>query len=127
MANAIKRRTIINGSRDYVCLFNITLDGSTAETATILNTTTGDMGVANRVVKIVANMPVPCTLLFDASSDVVFQGLQANTHTVIDFEPMGGGIINNAGSGVTGDVLITTIGNGTAGTTGTILMYVKKM
>lgn len=125
MANAITRRIIINGSKDYVVLLNIVLDGATAETATIVNAVTGDIGTSDKVVKVVAHMPVPTTLLFDATTDVVFQAIPANTNVQLDYKDIGG-ITNNAGTGKTGDILMTTIGNGTAGVGGTILLYVQK-
>lgn len=125
MANAITRRAILNGSRNYIVVFNIVLDGSTAETGTRVNVTTGDMGTDNKVVKLVADMPTNCNLLWDATTDVVFQAIEANTHTEINYRPQGG-IVNNAGTGKTGDILLTTIGNGTAGQAGTLTVWVQK-
>lgn len=105
MANSITKRILLNGSRNYIVLWNVVWDG-TAISASIVNAATGDMGIDNKVVRVIANMPVNCSLLFDATTDIQFMAIDANVSVDQDFRKIGG-IVNNGGTGKTGDVLIT--------------------
>lgn len=134
MANVITKRILLNGSRNYIVLWNVQWDG-TAISASIVNSATGDMGTDNKVVRIVANMPVNATLLFDATTDVPFAAIDANVTVDQNYRKIGG-IVNNGGTGKTGDVLITcpavtmsATGAGNAGgavQSGYIILYVQK-
>jgi hypothetical protein len=63
-------------------------------------------------------------LLFDASSNVIAIELGENQSGYHDYTSFGG-IINNAGSGKTGDILFTTVGHSSADSY-TIILQVRK-
>jgi len=66
-------------------------------------------------------------LLWDATTDVVAWLIPANQHGCFDFtKSPPGGLINNAGTGVTGDVQLTTVGH-TSGDTYTIILHCRKV
>ena len=63
-------------------------------------------------------------ILFDASTDVMVIELGENQSGNHDYTSFGG-LVNNAGSGVTGDINFTTIGHSSADTY-TIILYMRK-
>ena len=63
-------------------------------------------------------------LLFDATSNVLAIELGENQSGYHDYTGFGG-IINNAGSGKTGDILFTTVGHSSADSY-TIILQVRK-
>jgi len=63
-------------------------------------------------------------LIWDADTDVPFLTLGTNQSDTLNFRDTGS-LYNNAGTGKTGDILITTTGMA-AGDTGTITLYIKK-
>ena len=63
-------------------------------------------------------------VLFDASTNVLCIELGENQSGHHDYTSFGG-LTNNAGSGVTGDILFTTVGHSSADTY-TITMQVRK-
>ena len=63
-------------------------------------------------------------VLFDASSNLLCIELGENQSGHHDYSSFGG-LVNNAGSGVTGDILFTTVGHSSADTY-TITMKVRK-
>ena len=63
-------------------------------------------------------------VLFDASTDLLCIELGENQSGHNDYSSFGG-LTNNAGSGVTGDILFTTVGHSSADTY-TITMKVRK-
>lgn len=63
-------------------------------------------------------------ILFDASTDVMAIELGENQSGNHDYT-LFGGLINNAGSGVTGDINFTTVGHSSADTY-TIILYMRK-
>mgnify|MGYP001307133844 FL=1 len=63
-------------------------------------------------------------VLFDASTDLLCIELGENQSGHHDYSSFGG-LTNNAGSGVTGDILFTTVGHSSADTY-TITMKVRK-
>lgn len=65
-----------------------------------------------------------CRLKWDATTDVPFAALAAGDN-FLDMEPWGG-IPNNAGAGVTGDVLIDTEGSTATTALGVVLIECKK-
>ena len=63
-------------------------------------------------------------VLFDASTDVIAIELGENQSGHHDYTSFGG-LINNAGSGVTGDIMFKTVGHSSADTY-TIVLQVRK-
>lgn len=125
MANTIDRQVLVNGSRNYVVKFTATSDGAAGDLSAVrVNSVTGDIGTANSV-EVIEGACSGCTatLLFDATTDVPFysiaDGSQVNVKLI---HP----IVNNSGSGKTGDILITTGGFSTAGDSVTVVLKIRK-
>lgn len=110
MADAVTSQTIIDGLRNVVMKFTNLSDG-TGETA-VLKVDVSTLNGAPSTVKInkvhysVAGMVA--TLLWDATTDVRIMDLQGDGW--FDAREFGG-LINNAGAGITGDILLTTSGH----------------
>lgn len=124
MADAVSSQTIIDGARNVVMKFTNTSDG-TGEAA-VLKVDVSALSGAPSTVSIkrihysVAGMVV--RLLWDATTDVTIVDLQGDGH--LDACAFGG-LPNNAGAGVTGDILLTTVGH-TAGDSYTIILEMTK-
>ena len=110
MADAVSTQTIIDGERNVVQKFTNLSDG-TGEAAVLKVDVSALNGAPSRV-KInkihysVAGMVA--TLLWDATTDVRIVDLQGDG--CLDATGYGG-LINNAGTGITGDILLTTSGH----------------
>lgn len=126
MPNTVGRQLQLNGSRNYVTKFTIVGDGSGEETGLRINTTTGDLGTDDKLMR-VWGVCTGCTaqLLWDATTDLFVMGLPSDKDVSLDFRPVGG-LVNNAGAGKTGDLLITTAGLGAGDTVTLELWFVKK-
>lgn len=119
MGNTVTQSTLIGGKRSIIKYISLNSDGS-QETATVIY----DSSALNTV------DPLTCTinkityatsmrntlgvngnikLLFDASTDVLACAIPINAAGVLDFSYFGG-LKNTAGTGITGDILITTLG-----------------
>lgn len=110
MADAVSSQTIVDGARNVVMKFTNLSDG------------TGESGVTKVDVSALSGAPsavridrihynvngMVLTLLWDATTDVRIVELAGEG--VFDFRDFGG-LPNNAGSGVTGDILFTTTGH----------------
>jgi hypothetical protein len=131
MADAVTSQTLIDGVKTAVLKFTNISDGS------------GESAVAKVDVSALSANDVgkSCTgasiekiwwqcngmkvqLLFDASSNVIAIELGENQSGYHDYTSFGG-IINNAGSGKTGDILFTTVGHSSADSY-TIILQVRK-
>lgn len=124
MVDAVTSQTIIDGSKNVVMKLTNVSDG-TGESAVTKVDVSGLNGAPTRV-KInkvhysVAGMVA--TLLWDADTDVRVMDLQGDG--CFDAS-MFGGLINNAGTGVTGDIKLTTTGH-TSGDSYTIILEMEK-
>jgi hypothetical protein len=132
MADAVATQTIIDGAKYATFKFTNVSDG------------TGEAAVKKIDVSALSKDPVTgqtCTkvnisniwystvgmsvkVLFDASTDVLAWHILADYSDELDFSDFSG-IPNNAGSGVTGDIMFTTVGH-TSGDTYSIVMKVLK-
>jgi hypothetical protein len=131
MADAVTSQTLIDGVKTAVLKFTNISDGS------------GESAVAKVDVSALSANDVgkSCTgasiekiwwqcngmkvqLLFDASSNVIAIELGENQSGYHDYTSFGG-IVNNAGSGKTGDILFTTVGHSSADSY-TIILQVRK-
>lgn len=124
MADAVSSQTLIDGPKNVVMKFTNTSDG-TGESAVIkvdVSTLSGNPATVKikRLRYSVAGMVV--RLLWDATTDVTIVDLQGDGW--MDCEGFGG-LINNAGVGVNGDILLTTIGH-TAGDSYTLILEMQK-
>lgn len=126
MADAVTSQTLVDGDRNVVIKLTNISDG-TGESAVLKVDVSALNGAPSRVrlEKIIystAGMGVD--LLWDATADVLAWHLPADTTDTIDFCEIGG-IQNNAGTGITGDLLLTTVGH-TAGDRYTIVLHMRK-
>ena len=125
MADAVTSQTIVDGARNVVMKFTNLSDG-TGEAAVIkvdvsaLNGAPTSVSI-KRITYSVTGMVA--TLLWDATTDVRIVELGGETG-VMDFCKFGG-LPNNAGAGVTGDILLTTTG-ATAGDSYSIVLEMVK-
>jgi hypothetical protein len=122
MADAVSSQTLLNGERNAVMKFTNTSDG-TGESA-VKKVDMSDLGATSlKVTKIhysVAGMVV--RLLWDADTDVTMVDLQGDG--CLDATGYGG-LVNNAGTGVTGDINLTTVGH-TSGDSYSIILEMAK-
>lgn len=125
MADAVTSQTLVDGERNVVMKFTNVSDG-TGEAA-VLKVDVSTLAGAPTSVKItkveydIQGMSV--NLLWDATSDVSALILGSG-QGCMDFRDVGG-LSNNAGTGVTGDLLLTTVGH-TLGDTYSIVLRMKK-
>lgn len=124
MVDTVSSQTLIDGPRNVVVKLTNTSDG-TGESAVLKVDVSGLSGAPSRVRidKIrysVAGMVA--RLLWDATTDV----------TIVDLQGDGcldccgfGGLTNNAGTGVNGDILLTTVG-ASSGDSYTIILEMVK-
>ena len=124
MALTITKQTIHDGERNLVV--KVHLLGDTNEvTATQLIDVSSYAGSPDnvKVMRIVAALEnFHCTLLWDATTDVSFVDIPFGDSDQ-DFTTEGG-LVNNAGTGKTGDIMLTTRGVGTE--EGTFVLHMKK-
>ena len=114
MADTVASQTILDGERLVIQKFTNISDG-TGETAVVkvdVSALNPDaFGVACNVVKLnkiyATTHGMEVRILWDATTDVFAWMVPQNTNYLMDFSSFGG-IPNNAGTGVTGDVLFTT-------------------
>jgi hypothetical protein len=110
MADAVTSQTIIDGSRNAVIKLTNLSDG-TGESAVLKVDVSTLSGAPSRVKVEKIHYTVSgmvATLLWDATADVRIIDLAGDG--CFDFTGFGG-LPNNAGAGVTGDILLTTTGH----------------
>lgn len=126
MADAVTSQTLFDGTDRAILKFTNISDG-TGEAAVKKADVSGLVG-APSVVKItqawftVAGMTVQ--ILWEATANVLAFAIGGDQSGHLDFREFGG-IVNNAGSGITGDLLFTTVGH-TSGDTYSIILEVSK-
>lgn len=126
MADAVTSQTLVEGSRKLVMKFTNISDG-TGESAVkkvdvSARTPAATEVKINKIRYTTSGMSVQ--MLWDATTDVPAFVLAADQTGVLDFSSVGG-LINNAGAGVTGDLLFTTVGH-TAGDSYSIVLEMDK-
>ena len=124
MADAVTSQTLVDGKRNVVMKFTNLSDG-TGESA-VKKVDVSALNDAPSLVKVekihyCVNGMV-ATLLWDADTDVRMVDLQGDG--CFDFTRFGG-LINNAGTGVTGDIMLTTTGH-TSGDSYSIVLEMAK-
>lgn len=124
MADAVSSQTLIDSERNVVMKFTNTSDGTGEAAVTKVDVSTLN-GAPSRVTikKIhysVAGMVA--RLLWDADTDVTIVDLQGDG--CFDASCFGG-LYNNAGTGVTGDIKLTTVGH-TSGDSYSIVLEMTK-
>lgn len=127
MANSIATQVLEDGRRNTVIKWTIVGDGSGDEAATVLFDASAykTASTANKLWEIeFSSVGASAILYWDATADVPLLSIPANHSEKMCFGNIGG-IINNAGAGITGDVLITTDGLA-ANDHMTIIMWIKE-
>ena len=124
MADAVTSQTLVDGARNVVMKFTNLSDG-TGESA-VLKVDVSALNGSPSSVKIqkihYTVVGMVATLLWDATTDVRILDLSGDG--TFDFTSFGG-LINNAGTGVTGDILLTTTGHSSADTYSIVLEMAK--
>ena len=131
MADAVTSQTIIDGPNKAVMKFTNISDGTgesavkKVDVSALSTSSDGDTCTSVIIEKIwwqCNGMKVK--LLFDATSDAFCIELGENQSGHHDYTSFGG-LTNNAGSGVTGDILFTTVGHSSADSY-TVVLYMRK-
>ena len=131
MADAVTSQTIVDGAKTAVLKFTNVSDGSgesavkKVDVSALASTQDGQTCTGATIEKIwwqCNGMKVQ--LLFDASSNVFCIELGENQSGYHDYSTFGG-LPNNAGSGVTGDILFTTVGHA-SNDTYTVVLQIRK-
>ncbi len=126
MADAVTTQTILDGSFKIVVKFTNISDG-TGEAA-VNKVDVSALTPAATKVKITritfTTGGMDVQILWDATANVLAYTLAKDQSGVLDFRSVGG-LINNAGTGVTGDILFTTAGH-TAGDSYSIILEIDK-
>lgn len=123
-ADAVTSQTILDSSRNIVIKLTNLSDG-TGESAVLKVDVSGLNGAPAKVTVVGIYYSVTgmvATLLWDATTDVRIVDLAGNG--MMDFSGFGG-LPNNAGAGITGDILLTTTGH-SSGDNYTIILVLKK-
>lgn len=127
MPNAITSQTLVDGPRNTIVKITIVGDGSGEETNTVLfdASSYGYGSTNNKLMRIQYLLNgFDAVLYWDATANVVIKPLDQDIEEDSDFSDAGG-IINNGGTGRTGDILISTNGLG-SGDEGYIVLYIKQ-
>ena len=127
MGDTVTSQTLSDGTKKSILKFTNVSDG-TGESA-IKKVDVSELIDAPTTVKITkiwyATGGMAVQMLWDATADVLAFTVGSDAVGFLDFNPFGG-IVNNAGTGITGDLLFTTVGHG-AGDTYSIILEVEKL
>jgi|TARA_R110001583_G_scaffold179554_1_gene336380 hypothetical protein len=131
MADAVTSQTLIDGPQTAVMKFTNVSDGSGEDAVkkvdvSALSNSAGGLACTGVVIEKMwwQCIGMKVKVLFDADTDVFCIELGENQSGHHDYTSFGG-LTNNAGTGVTGDVLFTTVGH-TSADTYTIILYMRK-
>ena len=131
MADAVTSQTLIDGPQTAVMKFTNVSDGSGEDAVkkvdvSALSNSAGGLACTGVVIEKMwwQCIGMKVKVLFDADTDVFCIELGENQSGHHDYSSFGG-LTNNAGPGVTGDVLFTTVGH-TSADTYTIILYMRK-
>ena len=131
MADAVTSQTIIDGERNCVMKFTNVSDG-TGESAVakvdVSALASNSAGIACSEVRVMrvshAIVGMSVQLFLDATSNVLLMELAESSNGHMDFKDFGG-LPNNAGSGKTGDILLTTKGHSSGDTYSIVIEMIK--
>lgn len=114
MADAVTSQTILDGERLFIGKFTNISDGTgesgviKIDVSALSANAAGNACNGVKINKIYATTHgMEVRILWDATTDVFAWMVPQNTNYLMDFSSFGG-IPNNAGTGVTGDLLFTT-------------------
>lgn len=126
MAITVTRQTLVDGSRNLVVKHHLVSGAASDVTAQLLTdvSTYVDAPATVKIVRIESSSAdMDIDLHWDATTDVDILTLPIG-EDIYDFSQFGG-LINNAGAGITGDIMFSTRG-AAADTEATIILYMKK-
>lgn len=126
MADAVASQILIDGPRNVVAKFTNISDG-TGESAVLKVDVSALSGTPDRVRidKIhFTTSGMGVRILWDATTDVTAFVIGADQTGWLEFKRFGG-LTNNAGTGITGDILFTTFGHSSGDTYSIILEMTK--
>lgn len=127
MADAVTSQVLVDGDANVVMKFTNVSDG-TGEAAVLKVdvSTLFNVPTSVRIDRIIAHTNgMGVNILWDATTDVVCFTVAQNAFADHDFRCFGG-LKNNAGAGITGNIMFTTVGH-TAGDSYTIILHMRKM
>jgi hypothetical protein len=127
MADAVTSQILVDGAKNTVMKFTNVSDG-TGESAVLKVDVSALQGAPTsvRIDKIhAATFGMAVNIIWDADTDVTCFVVPTDCAGCFDFTGFGG-LKNNAGTGVTGDIRFTTIGH-TSGDTYTIILEMSKL
>ena len=131
MADAVTSQTLVDGNQIAVLKFTNVSDGSGESAVKKVDVSALGTNVRGQACSRVTIEKIwwQCNgmkvqVLFDASTDVLCIELGENQSGHHDYSSFGG-LQNNAGSGVTGDIMFTTVGHSSADTY-TITLQLRK-
>ena len=131
MADAVTSQPLIDGPQTAVMKFTNVSDGSGEDAVkkvdvSALSNSAGGLACTGVVIEKMwwQCIGMKVKVLFDADTDAFCIELGENQSGHHDYTSFGG-LTNNAGTGVTGDVLFTTVGH-TSADTYTIILYMRK-
>ena len=117
MADAVTSTTLMDSDRVAIIQLTNTSDGTgeaavkKIDVSALSDSSTGQACTGVRLAKIVySTFGMSVKLLWDATTDTICWDLNADYTTDEDFTDFGG-IRNTAGSGKTGDIMLTTTGH----------------
>ena len=131
MADAVASQTLLDGERMAIMKFTNLSDGTgeskvlKVDVSTLTSSASGKACDGVTITKIHASTHgLEVQIYWDATTDVFCWCVPQNSTYTMDFEKFGG-LTNNAGAGVTGDVLFSTA-DATAGDFYTIVLEMVK-
>jgi len=131
MADAVTSQTIQDGEKTAIMKFTNVSDGSgesavkKVDVSALTTNSAGESCTSVSVARIYwATRGMGVNLEFDATSNVLLTGLPSDS-TGDEYYDLFTGIPNNAGSGVTGDIDLTTVGH-SSGDTYSIILVLNK-
>ena len=131
MADAVTSQTLIDGPQTAVMKFTNISDGTgesavkKVDVSALSSSADGDTCTGVVIEKMWWQcIGMKVQILFDATMDVFCIELGENQSGHHDYTSFGG-LTNNAGSGVTGDIMFTTVGH-TSADTYTVILYMRK-
>lgn len=125
MADAVTSQTLVDGPRNLVMKFTNVSDGTGESAVTKVDVSAfNTTGVTIQKIHY-STQGMAVRVLWDATSDVLAWLVPQDGDGCFDFTPFGG-IRNNAGAGVTGDIQFTTVGHTAADTYSIILEMTKR-
>lgn len=125
MTDTVTSQTLVDGSKTAVLKFTNVSDGTGESTVTKIDASSLSGSPTKLKIQRVWCMldGMSVNILFDATANVLAATCNANSG-YMDFRSFGG-IQNNAGAGVNGNILFTTVGAG-IGDTYSIIIEVSK-